>query len=354
MDKFKSNEVYFIKINGKTGTEEIKAITKKLLEKIVTEKKITLNSKIPLKVHFGEQGNHTFVRPENYDGIIDFLEERNIKTCFIETSVMYGGKRHNRELHTQTALDHGFTRIPVVIADGDHGENFSEIKINKKHFKTCKLGKELTEYEQIIVISHFKGHMLAGFGGAIKQLSMGYAAKGGKLAMHMGMKPRIISRKCRRCNLCKSRCNENAINIGKRSFIDYDKCVGCGACVSICPHKAVSILSLRGIVNFIGNRKNFREKLVEYAYAADKDRRNIYMNFAVNITAGCDCEPRKMKLLMDDIGIFISTDPVAIDKACYDMVSENGRKFKGAETFRYAEKTALGSAEYILTEITDI
>jgi uncharacterized Fe-S center protein len=200
-------------------------------------------------------------------------------------------------------------------------------------------------------MSHFKGHQLAGFGGAIKQLSMGCAAKGGKLAMHTDIKPRIINRKCKKCNLCKKRCNENAITIDRKSFIDHKICVGCGACVSICPHKAVSIITLKSLYNVFLQGRKFREKLVEYAYAAHKDKRNIYFNFAMTITKGCDCEPKKMDPIMDDFGIFVSTDPVAIDKACYDIAKEKGKVFKGSEQFLYAEKTGLGSATYNLIQV---
>ena len=101
----------------------------------------------------------------------------------------------------------------------------------------------------------------------------------------------------------------------------------------------------------IGGGRDFREKLAEYAYASDKDKKNIYINFVTNITAGCDCEPRRMKPLMDDLGIFISTDPVAVDKACYDAVKDKGKKFRGGETFPYAEKIGLGSTDYSLKKI---
>ncbi len=108
----------------------------------------------------------------------------------------------------------------------------------------------------MIVVSHFKGHQLAGFGGAIKQLSMGHASKGGKLAMHMGIKPHIINRKCVQCHACQKRCNEAAITIGKKSFIDHDKCVGCGACVLLV-RKSNSIFTLEGIVNGLLKGKRF-------------------------------------------------------------------------------------------------
>lgn len=347
------SKIYYKKINSNTTTKEIQEITKQLLNKIIQEENIKLKSEIPMKVHFGEPGNITYVKPENYDGIIDFLKANNIQSQFMETSVVYGGKRYKKELHLETAKAHGFTRLPVIIADGTYGQDFSNIEINQKHYKFCMIGKEFENYNQILVISHFKGHDLAGFGGAIKQLSMGHAAKGGKLSMHMGIKPKIKNRKCIRCNLCKTVCPVNAITIGKESFINKDKCVGCGACVAICPHKAISIFSLKGIFRALFQGNTFREKLVEYALAAQKGKHNIYINFAMNITKSCDCVGKPMKTIMDDFGIFISTDPVAIDKACYDIAKENGKTFKGQEQFKYAEKIGLGSTKYELIEVKE-
>lgn len=346
----KMSNVYYKKVDSNTPVETIQQITQELLNAIVEKENITLEKNIPLKVHFGEKGNHSFIKAENYEGIINFLKQKNIETCYMETSVLYGGNRNTKELHTKTAIEHGFTQVPIIIADGEQGEEFAEVVIDKKHFKTCKIGKTFLDYNQLIVISHFKGHILAGFGGALKQLSMGHAAKGGKLAMHMGIKPHIVNRKCIKCGLCQSRCNENAITIGEKSFIDHEKCVGCGACISICPHKAVSIITLKGLYKAVLQPTIFKEKLMEYAYAAQKDKRNIYLNFAMNITKGCDCEPKKMKPIMEDIGIYVSTDPVAIDKACYDAVKEKGKTFKGYEQLSYAETIGLGSTHYTLIE----
>lgn len=346
-----SSNVYYKKINSETPVKTVQAITQELLQTIITKEKVKLEKKVPMKVHYGEHKNVTFVKSENYEGIINFLEERNIETAYIETSVLYGGKRYKKEVHEQTAIAHGFTQVPRIFADGDHGEDFSEVAINLKHFDTFKVGKAFSEYEQIIVLSHFKGHMLAGFGGAMKQLSMGFAAKGGKMAMHMGEKPRIISRKCIQCNLCKTRCSVDALHIGKRSWINKDKCVGCGACMAICPQKAITPFSLKSIAKALGIGNPFLEKLIEGAYAAAHNKRHIYINFGMNITPGCDCEARKMKTIMDDFGIFISTDPVAIDKACYNMVKERGKKFRGIKQFAYAEKIGLGSTDYTLHEI---
>ena len=345
------SDVYYKKVDGNTTVQEVQEITRQLLTEIIEKENIVLEQKVPLKVHFGEKGNTTFIKSENYLGIIGFLEERGIETSYMETSVMYGGQRYKRDLHLKTAEEHGFTQVPIVIADGEQGEAFAEVEIDGHHFKSCKIGKDFLDYDQLIVLSHFKGHMMAGFGGAIKQLSMGCASKGGKLAMHMGIKPKIVNRKCKKCNLCKTRCNEDAIFIGQKSFIDHEKCVGCGACVAICPTKAISIISIKGISNALLQGKKFREKLVEYAYAAQKGKKNIYINFAMNVTKGCDCEPKKMDPIMEDFGIFISTDPVAIDQVCLDMAKDRGKAFKGAEQLTYAETMGFGSTNYTLHDV---
>ncbi len=346
-----SSKVYYHRIDKKTDTTVVQAITKQLLETLVEEEKYTLEKNIPLKVHFGEMKNVTYIKPENYLGVLEYLKEHNIESSYMETCVLYGGQRFKRELHEKTAREHGFTQLPIIFADGDHGEDFTEVDINQKHFTKFKIGKAFLDYRQILVLSHFKGHRLAGFGGAIKQLSMGHAAKGGKLAMHIGEKPHIVSRKCKQCHICETRCNVEALHIGNKSWIDHNLCVGCGACMASCPHQAISIVSVKNIAKFFGFGNPFIEKLVEGAYAAQKGKKNIYMNFAMNITAGCDCEPRKMKKLIDDFGIFISTDPVAIDKACYDIAKKLGKIFRGFKTFAYAEHIGLGTTDYVLHEV---
>ena len=339
-----------------TGTgEDVRATARaarRVLEALVENERITLGPRIPLKVHFGERGNVTFLRPETYDGIVDLLQERGVESCFMETSALYGGRRFKRELHAETAKLHGFDRLPVVFADGEHGEDFAEVAIDGRHFSSCKVGRAFQEHEQIIVLAHFKGHMLAGFGGAIKQLAMGFASKGGKLAMHMGRKPKLRNRKCKKCGKCKTRCAVDALVIGeKKSYIDHAKCVACGACMAICPSGAITIITLRGVLKFLGFGNPFVEKLVEGAFAAQKGKRNLYVNFATSITRGCDCEPRKMKPVLGDIGVLASTDPVALDKACWDLAAARGKTFRGRKTFAYAERIGLGSADYALHEI---
>lgn len=345
------SKVYFKALGAGASVAEVQETPRLLLTKVIEEEQVQLEKRVGLKVHFGEKGCTSYIRPENYTGMVDFLKQKGIECCFMETSVLYGGERFKRELHTQLALDHGFTQAPIVIADGEEGEEFVEVPIHQKHFEKCKIGKAFADYQQLIVLAHFKGHRLAGFGGAIKQLSMGCASKGGKLEMHLGIHPKISGWKCKRCHLCQKRCHVDAIHIGERSFIDTKRCVGCGACYSICPHKAISIMTLRGILKALLELKAFPEKLAEYALAAQKGKRNIYFNFAQNITKHCDCESVSQKAIMPDIGIFASVDPVAIDAACYDAAAQRGKKFRGYAQIVYAEKIGLGTRQYELVEL---
>lgn len=346
------SKVYFSPVPQKTPPSEIQKISRRLFETLLKEESVELEKNVAVKVHFGEWGNRTFLPAEDYDGILDVLQERGTEAKWIETCVLYGGKRYKAEDHRKLAAEHGFTRLPVVIADGERGEEQTLVEIPGKYFKTCSLGKAFEEYKQVIVLSHFKGHALAGFGGALKQLSMGFASKGGKLAMHMGIKPKIRNFFCKKCGLCARRCQVHAVHIEKeRSWIDHDVCLGCGACFSACPHHAVSILSFAGLANALFQKKRFREKLAEYALASHRGRRNIYLNFALNITRGCDCEPRPMTRALPDIGIFASLDPVAVDSACWEACAAAGKKFKGTEQLVHAEKSGVGSRSFELIRV---
>ena len=319
------SNVYFIPAGSCAKEASVR-----LLQAILERENVTLADQVPIKVHFGEKGNRTYLKPEMYDGLIDFLQGQGKECRFSETSVLYGGERFCREKHLKLAAAHGFTRIPACIEDGANGEEAVDVKVGLKHFRSCAVAKGLADAEQILVCSHFKGHKLAGFGGAVKQLSMF----------------------CKHCGLCASRCQVKAITVTqKKAVIDHEKCIGCGACFSICRHHAVSILTWAGLKSMLFGKNSFREKLVEYAYAAHHGKKNIYLNFAMNVTRGCDCEPLPMRACIPDIGIFASTDPVAIDQACLDAAEKAGKKFSGSEQLAYAEEIGLGSRKYELIEI---
>lgn len=273
--------MYFKAIDSYSKTAEISNAARDLLKRLVEEENLSLEKFIPIKVHFGEKGNNTFIKSENFNGVINYLKEKNIDSAFIETNVLYRGERTTKEKH-------------------------------------------------------------------VKQLGMGCAARGGKLAQHAYSIPKVSILKCKACNACAKKCPQNAISVNKRAKIDKDKCIGCASCMAICPHGAISNSWLASI------SKAFNERLSEYAYAAAKDKNNIYITYAFNITRNCDCEGHNMKPMVKDVGVFASIDPVAIDKACLDIIDRNNGKtvFKrGRYTLDYAEKIGLGSKQYGLIEL---
>jgi uncharacterized Fe-S center protein len=231
------------------------------------------------------------------------------------------------------------------------GEENVEVNIEEakpKHFKKCRIGKVIADSPQLLVLAHFNGHGLAGFGGAIKQLSMGGAARAGKLDMHSNSKPLLNPIKCKKCFTCAKNCPANACIINALiPHIDNSKCIGCAKCIAVCPHNAIK-------VNWASTLPNaFEEKLAEYAYAAQKGKKVIYINFVFNVTKECDCIDKAQKPIARDIGILASTNPVALDKACLDLLKKNeGKKlFGGEHALEHAEKLGLGSIKYEIIEL---
>lgn len=346
------SKVYFVKARENNTPQGISADAAALFGVLLEREKIRLAEKLPLKVHFGEKGNETFIPPTCFNGLIDILRERHIEACYTETNALYRGRRQNRTDHAKLAVEHGFHQLPVVIADGEFGDDYRQVKIDAKHFKSCFIGKYIADAGQLLVISHFKGHMLAGFGGAVKQLAMGCAARGGKLAQHHNTIPKIKSRKCEGCGECAENCPSDAITVSDKAAIDVEKCIGCAACMAVCRQGAIGTNMFQLATAFL--TKTFGERLAEYAYAAQKDKPNVYVNFACNITRGCDCEGHAMKIILPDIGIFAGTDPIAVDQACLDTIeSTMGRKYfkRGRHALSYGASLGLGSMTYELENI---
>ncbi|MEK6959298.1 MAG: DUF362 domain-containing protein [archaeon] len=350
-------KVFFARIDSYSKIKEISAAGAKLLELLEKENPaLKFKGEVPLKVHFGEKGNETFIKPANFEGIISRLKNNGAKPFFTDTNVLYKGERTFSDTHIMLAKEHGFTALPIKIADGNHGEENIEIDISKsgaKHFTKCKIGKVIAEAKQMVVIAHFKGHMLAGFGGAVKQLSMGCAARAGKLAMHTDAKPMINPDACKRCHMCARNCPTDACIIDVAiPHIDKEKCIGCAMCIAVCPYKAVD-------VNWMDTPPDsFEEKLAEHALAAalnpDGSRKRVaYISFAFNLTKDCDCDGKKMTPIAKDIGVIASTDPVALDSACLDLVrkQEGERVFSGDHALEHAEKIGLGNRTYELIEV---
>jgi hypothetical protein len=325
--------------------DELGKIALDLLKNLSERSNFSFPEDIPLKVHFGEKGNKTYIPAETYTPMIDYFKNQGSNPLYIETNVLYRGARTTSTSHMELAKSHGFTQIPIVLADGETGIDYTEVEINKDFFSHCKIGKAFSNYDQYLILSHFKGHGLAGFGGALKQLAMGFASRSGKMAQHSAVSPVINSSKCIACGICVEKCDFDAINLTPKAVIDDEKCTGCAGCIAVCPE---------GAIRNKWDASNFLEHLAEYAYGASLGKRNLYISFLINITEDCDCIGSHMHPVAPNIGVLAGTDPVAVDSACLDLLQQttDSKLFeKGRVTLVHAEKIGLGSSQYELIKL---
>ncbi|MBU1999233.1 MAG: DUF362 domain-containing protein [Candidatus Omnitrophota bacterium] len=360
MEDLKSN-VYYIKVDESHNPDEIRQRLARLLKESKILDFIKENNKVAVKLHFGEEGNTGFVKPQYLRVVCDHIRQNSALPFLSDANTLYRGRRDNCQDHLELSQEHGFTReavgVDVIIPDDAKKENIAEVKVDGKFITTAKVVKSFLDADVLIGVAHFKGHIMAGFGGALKNIGMGCATREGKLAQHSHICPFVIMQKCTGCSACLLVCPVKAITLKDNlAFIDSGKCIGCSSCIAACKFHSIDIPWEQGGVNI-------QERMVEYAKAIldSHKKRAAFINFATKITAECDCLAKDDPRISPDIGIFASTDPAAIDKAAMDLVLKVCKKdvFKEAHPKRdgmrqlsYAASLGLGSLDYRLIEIS--
>ncbi|MBP8784291.1 MAG: DUF362 domain-containing protein [Synergistaceae bacterium] len=366
------SKVYFTNLRT---SNEVNLVNK--MEKVAVAaglKKIPLKDKlVALKVHFGEPGNLSFLRHNYTARLSQIVSASEGKPFVTDANTLYKGERSNAYDHLKAAEQNGYTSVtvgcPVLIADGLRGHDHREIPINLKHFDKAFIASGIAEADVVISINHFKGHGAMGFGGAIKNLGMGCASRDGKNRMHSSTPPTIKRENCVGCNECVTHCAYNAITLDgqNKAVINKETCVGCGQCVSTCAFDAAQVTWQHG-----GN--DLAERVAEYALASVQGKDQLHISFILEVSPLCDCVDHNDIPIVSNIGILASTDCVALDMACVDLVNaapispdsclaehidaNGGRgldKFtllhpKGGwrQGIEYAEKIGLGSTNYEL------
>jgi len=349
--------VFWTKLNGQETTEELAEKTATLLKKSNLFKIVKRGMLVAVKQHFGEEGSTGFLDPMLSRETGDLLKAKGSNALLVETNTLYKGRRANSRDHLLLAYEHGFTPertgMPISILDGIRGQNQISVEIPGKHFSSVFIVPDLPFFDALVVLSHVKGHMLSGMGGALKNLAMGFASRAGKLAQHADFRPEINNRKCVRCEMCGKFCPAEALSLQEDEMVvDYGKCIGCGECFAVCRADAISF-------NWGKADSVFQEKMAEHALGAAIHHRDkaIYVNFFNKVSRHCDCWGEKNPPLYPDVGIFASHDPVAADQASFDM----GLEVHGKDVFRemwpsidcsvqmkHAEAIGLGSTKYQL------
>lgn len=269
---------------------------------------------VGIKLHWGEKGNKGFLPPDYAKIIVGWLTEQGAKPFLFDTTVLYSGGRRTAEDSINTAALHGYTPeflgCPIIIADGMQGRDIVSIPAGYKHFESVQVGNIFERANHFVIFSHFKGHMVSSFGGAIKNISMGFASRAQKQRMHADYHPVLSRQTCTRCGLCVNICPTKAATISEPDYPDYDleKCIGCAQCIAMCPELALEIF-------WNSDMTVFQEKLVETAAAVWKQiqGKTIVINALLNITEECDCLPGKNLFIAPDYGFVGGYHPVTVD-----------------------------------------
>jgi uncharacterized Fe-S center protein len=388
-------EVYFVDMRARSGLNLLDKVDR-LFDRAGFADLISPGDLVALKIHFGERGNLAYIRPQFLRRLVHKVKAQQGKPFLTDANTLYVGSRANAVDHLETAIENGFdysvVGAPLVIADGLNGWDFNSVEINQRHFKEVKIASAIHQADALLAVTHFKGHEITGFGGAIKNLGMGSGARSGKQMMHSDVKPRITEKDCIGCAKCVDWCPAQAMSveevegraavqeevsqlaakesvktevksqaeakaktktktktkakteaeaksakIQKRARIDYDKCIGCGECTVTCPKLAIK-------VSWKTRPETLQEKMVEYTLGVLKSKAGKLgcISFLTNISPDCDCFGWNDAPVVADIGILASRDPVAIDQAAIDLINSQpslansviGSRPQGEDIFR--------------------
>ena len=268
-----------------------------------------LKGKVAVKVHSGEEGNQNYLKPEFMKPLVEYVDGTVVE-CNTAYGERFGGERDLTEKHLKVIENHGWNMYKFDLMDAEGPDVELEIK-NGKHLKSDIVGKNLMNYDSMLVLAHFKGHPMGGYGGALKQLSIGCASSAGKAYIHSAGKSKDII-KC----------------------WDYN------------------------------DQTAFLESMAEAASAVVNhfNGNMVFINVMANMSVDCDCCGVAEDPCMQDMGILISEDPIAIDQACIDIVTNSDDPGKehfmervnsrnGIHTIEVAEELGFGSRKYELIEL---
>lgn len=312
-----SSKVYYCDLRALPGTSLIQKL-KKLMYRAGIKNIDFENKMTAIKIHFGEPGNLSYLRPNYARAVADVIRELGGRPFLTDCNTLYVGRRKDALEHLEAAYENGFspfsTGCHILIGDGLKGTDDVNVPVvGGELVKEAKIGRAIMDADVFISLNHFKGHEAAGFGGALKNIGMGCGSRAGKMEMHCSGKPDVNTDHCVGCGTCAKNCAHGAISFNdqKKAQINHSKCVGCGRCLGSCNFNAI----------YNGNDSAVKElnmKIAEYSKAVIDGRPNFHINLVIDISPYCDCHAENDLPILPDIGMFASFDPVALDQACAD------------------------------------
>ena len=367
------SKVYFTDFRTHVGVSLTEKLQRLIKKAGITD--IDMDGKfVAIKMHFGELGNLSYLRPNYAKAVADVVKECGGKPFLTDCNTLYPGSRKNALEHLDCANINGFNTITtgcqIIIGDGLRGTDDITVPVrNGEYCKEAYIGRAVMDADIFISLTHFKGHESTGFGGAIKNIGMGCGSRAGKMHQHNSGKPIVHDDLCRGCRRCAKECGSDAITYENgKAVIHQDICKGCGRCIGACAFDAIENQNWNA--NEILGRK-----MAEYSQAVCDGRPTFHISLVRDISPNCDCHGENDAPILPDVGIFASFDPVALDQACVDaclhatpmpnsQLSDNladphwhhhhdnfldsNPNVRWKETLEHAEKIGLGTREYEL------
>lgn len=370
------SKVYFTDFRTRVGVSLTEKLQRLIKKAGITD--IDMDGKfVAIKMHFGELGNLSYLRPNYAKAVADVVKECGGKPFLTDCNTLYPGSRKNALEHLDCANINGFNTITtgcqIIIGDGLRGTDDITVPVrNGEYCKEAYIGRAVMDADIFINLTHFKGHESTGFGGAIKNIGMGCGSRAGKMHQHNSGKPIVHDDLCRGCRRCAKECGSDAITYENgKAVINQDICKGCGRCIGACVFDAIENQNWNA--NEILGRK-----MAEYSQAVCDGRPTFHISLVRDISPNCDCHGENDAPILPDVGIFASFDPVALDQACVDaclhatpmpnsQLSDNladphwhhhhdnfldsNPNVRWKETLEHAEKIGLGTREYELIQM---
>ena len=316
----KKADVYFTDMRVKPGGRNLQQKLALLLKRAGMDTIDFKDRFAAIKIHFGEAGNLSFLRPNFARTVSDEIKKLGGRPFLTDCNTLYDGSRKHALEHIETAYLNGFTPYStgchVIIGDGLKGTDDIAVPVpNGELVREAKIGRAIMDADIFISLTHFKGHEMTGFGGAIKNIGMGCGSRAGKMEQHCDGKPTVDRTLCIGCRACARICAHGAPTFSEgKAEIDHAKCVGCGRCIGVCPKDAIqpSWGQQEGLLD---------RKMAEYALAVVHGRPHFHISLVMDVSPFCDCHPENDAPIVPNIGMFASFDPVALDQACADAVN---------------------------------
>lgn len=312
-------KVYFTDFRTKAFGDGLPTKLKKLIKKAGISQMNMDGRFVAVKLHFGELGNISYLRPNYAKAVADVVKELGGKPFLTDCNTMYPGSRKNALEHLECAWENGFTPLsvgcPILIGDGLKGtDDIAVPVVGGEYVQEAKIGRAVMDADLFISLTHFKGHEMTGFGGVIKNIGMGCGSRAGKTEQHSGGKASIDQEKCRGCYTCFKECANDALVFdeeAKKMHVDKENCVGCGRCLGSCNFDAIKFADFAAV-------ELLNRRMAEYAKAVVDGRPCFHISLVVEVSPNCDCHGENDVPILPNIGMFASFDPLALDQACVD------------------------------------